>query len=307
MKETKMTSNLQRAPLRVTVVGAGQMGQGIAQVCAVAGHLVNLVDNNLELAERGKQAIGERLERLVARSRLSAEDCRAALTSLNTPTLDDAARDADFVVEAVTEDPAVKLALFSKLDRLAPVHALLCSNTSSISITKLAAATQRPEQVVGVHFMNPVPLMPHVELIRGVQTSKATPEAADAFARGLGKTTAVSKDLPGFIVNRLLIPMLNEACFALQDGVASVEAINQAIHMGLNHPMGPLRLTYLIGLDTVLAIAEVVHRELGEDKYRPAPLVRNLVAARQLGNKTRLGFYDYRNDQAKPAVNPALL
>jgi 3-hydroxybutyryl-CoA dehydrogenase len=302
-----MTSNPQAKPLRVTVVGAGQMGQGIAQVCAVTGHAVSLVDANVESAARGKVAITERLERLVSRSRLTAENCQTALSSLQTLPLEEAAASADLIVEAITEDPSVKFALFSELDRLAPEHALLCSNTSSLSITKIAAVTRRPEQVVGVHFMNPVPLMPLVELVRGVQTSAATLEAAEAFARGLGKTTVVSKDLPGFIVNRLLIPLLNEACFALQEGVASVEAIDQAIHLGLNHPMGPLRLADLIGLDTVLAIAEVLHRELGEDKYRPAPLLRNLVAARHLGNKTRLGFYDYRNDGATATINPALL
>lgn len=300
-----MTSNLNK--LRVTVVGAGQMGQGIAQVCAVAGHAVNLVDASAELSERGKVAIAERLERLVARSRLTPEDCRAALAGLDTPPLVAAASSADLVIEAITEEPAVKFALFAQLDQLAPSHTLLCSNTSSISITKIAAATNRPERVVGVHFMNPVPLMPLVELVRGVQTSAATLQAAESFARGLGKTTVVSKDLPGFIVNRLLIPLLNEACFALQEGVADVDAIDRAIHLGLNHPMGPLRLADLIGLDTVLAIAEVLHRELGDDKYRPAPLLRNLVAARHLGNKTRLGFYDYRDDATKPAVNPALL
>lgn len=302
-----MTSKSPNRPLRVTIVGAGQMGQGIAQACAVTGHEVNLTDCSVEVAERGRLAIAERLERLVARSRLTIEGCQLALSGLCTSPLSEAAATSDLVIEAVTEDPDIKLALFAELDRLAPGHALLCSNTSSISITKLAAATRRPEQVVGVHFMNPVPLMPLVELVRGIQTSEATLEAAETFARGLGKTTVVSKDLPGFIVNRLLIPLLNEACFALQDGVASIEAIDQAIHLGLNHPMGPLRLADLIGLDTVLAIAEVLHRELGDDKYRPAPLLRNLVAARQLGNKTRLGFYDYRTDGARPTVNPALL
>lgn len=304
---TQTTPNATFAPLNVTVVGAGQMGQGIAQVCAVAGHHVTLVDNQLALATRGKAAIEERLERLVARSRLAAEAGQAALSRLFAAPLEPAAGQADLVIEAIIEDIAVKSALFAKLDQFAPGRALLCSNTSSISITKLAAVTSRPEQVVGVHFMNPVPLMPLVELVRGVQTSSATLQAAETFARGLGKTTVVSKDLPGFIVNRLLIPLLNEACFALQDGVANVEAIDQAIHLGLNHPMGPLRLADLIGLDTVLAIAEVLHRELGEDKYRPAPLLRNLVAARHLGNKTRLGFYDYRTDAAKPSVNPALV
>lgn len=304
---TDATSNASLAPMHVTVVGAGQMGQGIAQVCAVAGHHVSLVDSQPALAERGKTAIAERLERLVVRSRLSADASQAALSRLVVAPLDQAAAVADLVVEAIIEDIDVKCALFGLLDQFAPGRALLCSNTSSISITKLAAATSRPEQVVGVHFMNPVPLMPLVELVRGVQTSTATLQAAETFARGLGKTTVISKDLPGFIVNRLLIPLLNEACFALQDGVANVEAIDQAIHLGLNHPMGPLRLADLIGLDTVLAIAEVLHRELGEDKYRPAPLLRNLVAARHLGNKTRLGFYDYRTDAAKPSVNPALL
>lgn len=294
-------------PLSVTVVGAGQMGQGIAQVSAAAGHQVDLVDSAPDVAERGKRAIADRLERLVQRSRLTVEECQATLSRLNTRPLEQAAAEADLIVEAIVEDPSVKVALFARLDRLAPSQALLCSNTSSISITKLAAATARPEQVVGVHFMNPVPLMPLVELVRGVQTSQATLDAAESYARGLGKKTVISRDLPGFIVNRLLIPLLNEACFALQDGVASVEAIDQAIHLGLNHPMGPLRLADLIGLDTVLAIAEVLHRELGEDKYRPAPLLRNLVAAKYLGNKTRIGFYDYRQDPAKPTVNTALL
>lgn len=302
-----MISNPSFNPLRVTVVGAGQMGQGIAQVCAVAGHVVHLADSNIELAARGRAAISERLERLVARSRLTAENSKAALTSLLASPLAEAVSQSDLVVEAIVEDPAVKFALFAELDRLAPSHALLCSNTSSISITKIAAATARPDRVVGVHFMNPVPLMPLVELVKGLLTSPETLDLAESFARGLGKTTVVSKDLPGFIVNRLLIPMLNEACFALQDGVASVEAIDRAIHLGLNHPMGPLRLADLIGLDTVLAIAEVLHRELGEDKYRPAPLLRNLVAARNLGNKTGVGFYDYRANASSPSVNPALL
>ncbi len=302
-----MTTVHSTTSLHITVVGAGQMGQGIAQVCAVSGHQVNLVDASSEAGERGQAAIVERLDRLKQRSRLSAENYAATLARLATRPLAEALATADLVIEAIVEDIHVKTELFTQLDQLAPPHALLCSNTSSISITKLAAATSRPEQVVGVHFMNPVPLMPLVELVRGVQTSSATLDAADTFARGLGKTTVVSKDLPGFIVNRLLIPLLNEACFALQDGVASVTAIDQAIHLGLNHPMGPLRLADLIGLDTVLAIAEVLHRELGDDKYRPAPLLRNLVAAKHLGNKTRLGFYDYREDAAKPSVNPALL
>lgn len=288
------------------------MGQGIAQVCATAGHTVNLVDASPEASERGRAAIIERLERLAQRGRLAEAAFTASVARLAVSPLTEAAPKSDLIIEAIVENAAAKLALFSELAALAPAHALLCSNTSSISLTKLAAATRRPEQVVGVHFMNPVPLMPLVELVRGIQTSPTTLETAERFARGLGKTTVVSKDMPGFIVNRLLIPFLNEACFALQEGVADVGAIDQAIHLGLNHPMGPLRLCDLIGLDTVLAIAEVLHRELGDDKYRPAPLLRNLVAAGHLGNKTGIGFYDYRSNPDdpgvnKPRVNPALL
>lgn len=304
---TQTTPSMQPAPpLRVTVVGAGQMGQGIAQVCAASGHRVALVDASLEVAERGKAAIIERLTRLEQRGKLKTDLYHATVSRLSAETLPAAAATAEVVIEAIVENFDVKAALFAELDRSAPSGSLLCSNTSSISITKLAAATKRPECVVGVHFMNPVPLMPLVELVRGLQTSEATLEAARRFASGLGKTTVVSNDAPGFIVNRILVPMLNEACFALQEGVAGVSAIDRAIHLGLNHPMGPLRLADLIGLDTVLAIAEVLHRELGEDKYRPAPLLRNLVAAQHLGNKTRLGFYDYRTDAANPSVNPAL-
>lgn len=292
--------------LNVCVVGAGQMGQGIAQVCAQHGHQVALADSDLESARSALALITQRLSQLQQKGKLSIEAQDTAVARLAACSLQEAAHDADVVIEAVSEQEALKCALFAQLDQLAPARALLCSNTSSISITKLAGVTRRPAHVVGVHFMNPVPLMPLVELVRGLQTSDSTLEQARLFAEGLGKTTVVSRDVPGFIVNRLLIPMLNEACLVLQEGVASIEAIDAAMKLGLRHPMGPLRLADLIGLDTVLAIAQVLHRELGEDKYRPAPLLATMVAARYLGNKTQLGFYDYLDPQ-NPRPNAQLL
>ena len=280
------------------------MGQGIAQVCALAGHQVALIDLDEQHAQAGVTAVAQRLQRLANKGVISELTREQSVARLQSSSYEGALPTADIAVEAVTEELEAKCRVFEQLDRLTPPEALLFSNTSSISITRLAAATRRPDQVAGVHFMNPVPLMRLVEIVRGLQTSETTLQAATDFAIGLEKTPVQSKDRPGFIVNRVLIPMLNEACFALQEGVAGAQDIDAAVNLGLNHPMGPLRLADLIGLDTVLAISEVLHRELGEDKYRPSALLRNLVAARQLGYKTGVGFYDYSGDV--PLPNPSL-
>lgn len=281
---------------RVAVVGVGQMGRGIAQVCARAGYEVSLCDVDRASALDARQRLASQLARLVGKSKLTGEEATAIERRLLPCELEEGVGPAQLAIEAVSEDPRVKLALFEELDRLAPRGALLCSNTSSISITRIAASTRRPELVEGVHFMNPVPTMQLVELIRGRVTADTTHELLCAFARKLGKTVVTSQDHPGFIVNRILIPMLNEACFAAGESVASVEDIDLAIRLGLNHPMGPFRLADLIGLDTVLSIAEVLHRDLGDDKYRPAVLLRNLVAAGHLGVKSGRGFYVYEGD-----------
>lgn len=289
----------------VLVVGAGQMGQGIAQVAASAGYRVSLSDANLSLAERSKAAILQRANKAVTSGRLDAAELGKLTDGIVCQQLEQAAPSADLVIEAVSEDPELKLDLFRKLDQLTPPAALLCSNTSAISITKLAAATRRGEQVIGMHFMNPVPVMRLVELVRGLITSDRTHALATAFAEQLGKTVVTSRDRPGFIVNRVLIPFLNEACFALEEGVASVQDVDQAVSLGLNHKLGPLRLADLIGLDTVLAIANVLLRDFGDDKYRPSVLLKNLVAAGHLGVKTGRGFYVYEGNTPKQ-VNPSL-
>ncbi len=275
------------------VIGAGQMGQGIAQVAAQVGVQVIVLDARLEFAERGKASIAKQLQRLVEKGKLAAADADATLARLR-PVSDYAAlAEADFVVEAATENAELKKTIFQAADAAMKPGAILASNTSSISLTKLAAATKRPELVVGMHFMNPVPVMKLVELIRALQTSDATFDATRALAERMGKTLVVSKDMPGFIVNRMLIPFLNEACFVLQEGIGSVEDIDQGAKLGLNHPLGPLALADLIGLDTCLFIAEVLHRELGDDKYRAAPILKQYVDAGWLGRKSGRGFYRY--------------
>jgi 3-hydroxybutyryl-CoA dehydrogenase len=276
----------------VGVIGAGQMGSGIAQVMAAAGYRVLLADVSRDVAARGKKSIGDRMERAVAKGKLEAGEKDALLARVE-PIDQDAVEAADIVVEAAVENLELKLELFRKLDAKLKPDALLLTNTSSLSITRLGAATSRPSQVAGMHFMNPVPLMKLVEAVRGLETSKATLELVVALAERLGKTVIVSEDRPGFVVNRLLLPLVNEACFALQERLASAEHIDTGVRLGLNHPMGPLELADLIGLDTVLSIAEILQRELGEDKYRPAPLLRNLVAAGFLGRKAGRGFYRY--------------
>jgi 3-hydroxybutyryl-CoA dehydrogenase len=278
---------------RIAVIGAGQMGRGIAQVAAASGFGVVLCDASRAQAEKGKEQIGAILSKQVDKGKLSAADRQSLLDRIETAEgLGGLAR-VDLAVEAATETLDIKLAIFRDADQALPPHALLCSNTSSISITRLAGATSRPDRVIGLHFMNPVPLMKLVELVRGVQTSNETYDAARDVAVRLGKTVITSKDQPGFLVNRMLVPFLNEACFALQEGLGTPEDIDAGARLGLNHPMGPLELADLIGLDTLLFIAEVLHREFGDTKYRPATLLRNLVAAGWLGRKTGRGFYVY--------------
>ena len=278
---------------RFGVVGAGQMGRGIAQVAAAAGFEVVLTDVTLAFAEGGKNKIGQALAKQVDKGKMKPEERSALLDRIECKEgLAELSR-ADIAVEAITENIDVKLRTFKDADAALPKDAILASNTSSISITRLAAATSRPDRVIGMHFMNPVPLMKLIEVVRGIQTSDATFDLVRDLSLKLGKTVIVSRDRPGFIVNRMLIPFLNEACFALEEGLGSPEDLDAGARLGLNHPMGPLELSDLIGLDTLLFIAEVLHREFGDSKYRPAPLLRNLVAAGWFGKKSGRGFYVY--------------
>jgi len=275
------------------VVGAGQMGSGIAHVAAASGLSVTLVDVEDRFLERGRAAIEKNLEREVAKGRRTAEEKAAALGRVQTTTKLDALATADAVVEAVVENEGVKKELFGRLDRIAKAGAILASNTSSISITRLAAATRRPEAFIGMHFMNPVPVMQLVEVIRGIATSDATAAAVDSLARRLGKTPILCHDYPGFVSNRVLMPMLNEAIETLREGVATREAIDGIMKLGMNHPMGPLQLADFIGLDTCLSILRVLQEGFGDPKYRPSPLLVRMVDAGWLGRKSGRGFYEY--------------
>jgi 3-hydroxybutyryl-CoA dehydrogenase len=278
---------------RLGVIGAGQMGAGIAQVAAQVGIDVVLVDAMREVAERAVGKIGQTFDKLVHKGKLDEAQKIATLSHLRPADGLAALEGCDLVIEAASENQELKKKIFTELDRIVKPGAILASNTSSISITLLGAQTRRPEKVIGMHFMNPVPLMKLVEIVRGLATDEETYETVRALGQRFGKTLVTAKDVPGFIVNRLLIPFLNEACFALAESLGSVEDIDSGVKLGLNHPMGPFELADLIGLDTCLAICEVLHAELGDDKYRPAPLLRQYVAAGWLGRKAGRGFYRY--------------
>ena len=279
---------------KLGVVGAGQMGQGIAQVAAQAGVDVVVVDAAPDFATAGVGKIKKTLDRLVEKGKLDAVARDATMAHLKAGQNHRDFVDCDVVIEAAPEKEELKVGIFKSLGEICRDDAILASNTSSISITKLASASGRPDRVIGMHFMNPVPLMKLVEIVRGLPTSDATNDTVTALAKRFGKTTIGARDIPGFIVNRMLIPLLNEACYGLYEGLGTAADIDTGVKLGLNHPMGPLELADLIGLDTCLAIAEVLHRELGDDKYRPCPLLRQYVAAGWLGRKVGRGFYEYK-------------
>lgn len=280
---------------KVMVIGAGQMGSGIAQVCAQAGYEVILNDMKDEFFERGLNTITKNLARDVEKGRKTEEEKSGVLARITKSLTIEDAKNADIIIEAAVENMDIKQSIFKQLDEIAPKHAILATNTSSLPITEIAAVTNRPEQVIGMHFMNPVPVMKLVEIIRGLATSDEVYETVADMTKQLGKTGVEVNDFPGFISNRILLPMINEAIYALYEGVATKEAIDDVMKMGMNHPMGPLTLADFIGLDTCLSIMEILHEGLGDSKYRPCPLLRKYVAAGWLGKKSGRGFYIYES------------
>jgi 3-hydroxybutyryl-CoA dehydrogenase len=294
------TEHTPHAVRKIGVVGAGQMGNGIAHVCALAGFHVLLNDIAPDRITQGLATINGNLARQVSRQRISEEQRDAAMKRISAAKSLDELRDCDLVIEAATEKEDVKRKIFGELCPSLKPEAIVGTNTSSISITRLAAATDRPERFIGIHFMNPVPLMELVEVIRGIATDNATFDATKQFIGKLNKTIAVSEDFPAFIVNRILLPMINEAIYTLYEGVGNVEAIDTAMRLGAHHPMGPLELADFIGLDTCLSVMQVLHEGLADSKYRPCPLLVKYVEAGWLGRKTQRGFYDYRGEKPIP-------
>ena len=290
---------------KVAVIGAGTMGNGIAHVFAQSGHQVALVDVNAAALERAQATIERNLDRLVAKERISADDKASTLERLRTTTeMHGAVADADLIVEAATERLDLKLKIFEQIDASAPAEAILATNTSSISITRIAAATSRPDKVIGMHFMNPVPIMKLVEVIRGYDTSDATTETVVALSKQLGKVPVEVNDYPGFVANRILMPMINEAICSLHEGVAGVAEIDEVMKLGMAHPMGPLHLADFIGLDVCLSIMRVLHDGFGQPKYAPCPLLVNMVTAGKLGVKSGEGFYTHTKGSKELVVAP---
>ena len=278
---------------KIAVLGAGQMGNGIAHVFAQSGFFVTMIDISSDALAKGRSTIASNLDRQIKKGSLPAQEKDSILGRIQTATSTDAVADAAIVIEAVTENRDLKFKIFTDLDRQAKPDAILASNTSSISITDIAARTRRPELVIGMHFMNPVPVMQLVEVTRGLATSQETTARVLELSKAVGKTPVEVQDYPGFVANRVLMPMINEAVYCLMEGVGSAEAIDTVMKLGMNHPMGPLALADLIGLDTCLAILEVLHEGLGDPKYRPCPLLKKYVAAGWLGRKSKRGFYNY--------------